>query len=222
MKNNPTRSGGSCSGLCCGRGKETLFAGLWHQNPVAVQILGICSVLAVTTRVENSLVMGGALIFVTAMSNLLVSAMRTRIPLRIRMIVEVGVIATFVIVFDLFLKAFYWEMSGQLGPYVGLIITNCIVMGRAEAFALQNPPFLAFVDGAANGAGYAAVLAVIGFARELIGTGTMQFGGQVLFDLAAWYESNQVFVLPPGAFLGLGFLIALYRWLNPVRGEGAS
>ena len=195
-------------GLCAGRGKQTLKDGLWANNPLAIQILGICSALAVTNRLANALVMGGALIFVTVMSNLLVSLLRKATPRRIRMIAEVAIIATFVILFDQFLKAFYWDMSKQLGPYVGLIITNCIVMGRAEAFALQNPPLLSIVDGFANGLGYAIVLAIIGFFRELIGTGQV-LGHPVL--LADWYTPNQVMILAPGAFFALGFLIALFN-----------
>ena len=210
----------ACGGMCCGRGRKTFVEGLWSNNPIAVQVLGICSVLAVTTRLENSLVMGAALIIVTALSNLVVSALRRTIPRRIRMIIEVGVIATFVIMFDLTLKAYYWDMSKQLGPYVGLIITNCIVMGRAEAFALQNPPLLAVVDGLANGLGYAVVLGIIGVSRELIGSGRIVFAGRTFADLSAMgYEPNQVFILAPGAFLGLGFLIALYTWLRPPAEE---
>ena len=140
-------------GLCGGKGTQTLREGLWSNNPISIQILGICSALAVTNRLENSLVMGAALIFVCVGSNLFVSLLRKVTPRRIRMIAEVAIIATFVILFDQFLKAFYWEMSKRLGPYVGLIITNCIVMGRAEAFALQNPPVVSVVDGAANGLG---------------------------------------------------------------------
>ena len=133
------RPGCAGGGLCCGRGKQTLGEGVWKNNPIAVQMLGICSALAVTNRLENSLVMGLALIFVCVGSNLFVSLLRNITPRKVRMISEVAIIATFVIVFDQLLKAFYWDMSKQLGPYVGLIITNCIIMGRAEAFALQCP-----------------------------------------------------------------------------------
>ncbi|MBN1359044.1 MAG: NADH:ubiquinone reductase (Na(+)-transporting) subunit D [Sedimentisphaerales bacterium] len=190
----------------------TLKDGVWGINPLAIQVLGICSALAVTNRVETSLVMGAALIFVTVGSNLLVSLLRNYTPHRIRMIAEVAIIATFVILFDQFLKAFYWDLSKQLGPYVGLIITNCIVMGRAEAFALQNPPILSMVDGLANGLGYAAILAIIGFWRELLGTGKV-FGLTVLSD--HWYAPNQLMVLAPGAFFMLGAVIALF---NAIRG----
>ena len=199
-------------GLCEGKGLLTLKDGVWHNNPISIQILGICSALAVTNRLENALVMGGALVFVTAMSNLFVSLLRGLTPRRIRMIAEVAIIATFVILFDQFLKAFYWDMSKQLGPYVGLIITNCIVMGRAEAFALQNRPLLSLVDGAANGLGYAFVLAIIGFVRELSGTGKL-FGHPILS--AAWYTPNQLMILAPGAFIALGFVIALLNAVKP-------
>jgi Na+-transporting NADH:ubiquinone oxidoreductase subunit D len=137
--------------MCGGKCRSTLKSGIADENPVIHQVLGICSALAVTSSLENALVMGVALIFVAAMSNFFVSLLRALIPRGIRMIAEVAIIATFVIIFDQFLKAFYWDMSRQLGPYVGLIITNCIIMGRAEAFATQNPPLLSVVDGAANG-----------------------------------------------------------------------
>ncbi len=185
----------------------TFRAGFWGNNPIAVQILGICSALAVTTRLENSLVMGAAVIFVILMSNGLVSLMRRAIPRRIRMITEVALIATFVIVVDQVLKAYYPEMSRRLGPYVGLIITNCIVMGRAEAFALHNRPGLALVDGLANGLGYAFVLAAVGVVREIGGTGQLTWAGRVLFTVPG-YVPNHLFILAPGAFIVLGFLVA--------------
>ena len=200
------------TGLCQGKGLVTLKEGAWSNNPLAIQVLGICSALAVTNRLENSLVMGAALIFVCVGSNLIVSLLRKYTPHRIRMITEVAVIATFVILFDQFLKAYYWEMSKQLGPYVGLIITNCIVMGRAEAFALQNPPVLSVVDGIANGLGYAVVLAIIGFFRELLGAGEI-FGRPVLSE--AWYTPNQIMILAPGAFFALGIVIGIF---NAIKG----
>ena len=202
----------AATGLCGGKGKETFRDGMWTNNPVSIQILGICSALAVTNRLNNSLVMGAALIFVCVGSNLLVSLLRNVTPRRIRMIAEVAIIATFVITFDQYLKGFHPAMSKQLGPYVGLIITNCIVMGRAEAFALQNPPLVAIVDGAANGLGYAVVLAIIGAFRELFGTGKL-LGYPVLS--AEWYTPNQLMILAPGAFIALGFLIALF---NAIKG----
>ena len=205
-KQPPTCLSCGAGGLCGGRGLLTLKDGAWTNNPLAVQILGICSALAVTNRLENSLVMGAALIFVCVGSNLFVSLLRKHTPHRIRMIAEVAIIATFVILFDQLLKAFYWDMSKQLGPYVGLIITNCIVMGRAEAFALQNPPLLSVIDGAANGFGYAVVLAIIGFFRELFGTGQI-FGHVVL--------SSELMILAPGAFFAMGIVIAIF---NAFRG----
>jgi len=198
-------------GLCQGKGMLTLKEGAWANNPLAIQVLGICSALAVTNRLENSLVMGAALIFVCVGSNLIVSILRKCTPHRIRMIAEVAIIATFVILFDQFLKAFYWDMSKQLGPYVGLIITNCIVMGRAEAFALQNPPILSMVDGLANGIGYAVVLAIIGFCRELLGTGEV-LGHKVLSE--GWYTPNQLMVLAPGAFFALGIVIGIFNMIK--------
>ncbi len=198
-------------GLCQGKGIVTLKEGVWANNPLAIQVLGICSSLAVTNRLENSLVMGAALIFVCVGSNLIVSFLRKCTPHRIRMIAEVAIISTFVIVFDQFLKAFYWDMSKQLGPYVGLIITNCIVMGRAEAFALQNPPILSIVDGFANGLGYAVVLAIIGFSRELLGTGEI-FGYPILSG--QWYTPNQIMILAPGAFFALGIVIAIFNLIK--------
>jgi len=188
--------------------------GIYKTNPVTHQVLGICIFLAVTNRVENSLVMGAALIFVLAMSNFFVSALRNLIPSRIRMIAEVAIIATFVIILDQFLRAFYWPMSKQLGPYVALIITNCIVMGRAEAYALQNPPLPSMLDGIANGIGYALILLAIGVFRELIGSGTI-LGYTILQE--AWYERNLIFLLAPGAFFAAGFLIWIMESINPTE-----
>ena len=199
--------------------KSTFVDGVWRNNPIFCQILGICSALAVTTRLENSLVMGVALIFVICGSNLAVSILRHLIPRRIRMIVEVAIIATFVIIFDQFLKGYYWEMSKQLGPYVGLIITNCIVMGRAEAYALHNKTSLSVVDGIANGLGYTVVLAIIGASRELIGTGNI-LGYEVLSD--NWYVPNHFFIYPPGAFIALGLLIWLIRSIRPQEDESSG
>jgi len=215
MANSSPQIGGCGSGICCGKGKETFKAGVWVTNPIAIQILGICSALAVTTTLMNSLVMSIALTFVCVGSNLFVSLLRDVTPRRVRMIAEVAIIATFVIVFDLLLKAFYFEMSEQLGPYVGLIITNCIVMGRAEAFALQNPPVVSMLDGFANGLGYTIVLCAVGFFRELLGAGQL-FGYTIMETTSkgGWYPQNVVMILAPGAFITLGFLIALYNALS--------
>ncbi len=192
--------------------KAILDDGFWKSNPIAVQMLGICSALAVTTRLANSLVMGAALIFVCVGTNLFVSLLRKRMPRRIRMIAEVAIIAAFVIVFDQLLKAYYYPMSKQLGPYVALIITNCIVMGRAEAFALQNKPTPSMLDGLANGLGYTAVLAAVGLLRELLGKGEI-LGYTVLSG--DWYTPNQLMVMAPGAFFALGLLIALMNVIKP-------
>jgi Na+-transporting NADH:ubiquinone oxidoreductase subunit D len=218
MKNDSPSACSACasSGLCGGKGLLTLREGAWTVNPLAIQMLGICSALAVTSRLESSLVMGAALIVVSVGSNLFVSLLRNYTPHRIRMIAEVAIIATFVIIFDQFLKAFYWDMSKQLGPYVGLIITNCIVMGRAEAFALQNPPLLSMVDGLANGLGYAGGLAIIGLVRELLGTGKV-FGHTLLAE--PWYTPNQLMILAPGAFFTLGVVIALFNVLRGPQEE---
>ena len=190
--------------------------GLYKTNPVTHQVLGICIFLAVTNRVGNSLVMGAALIFVLAMSNLFISLLRNQIPNRIRMIAEVAIIATFVILLDQFLKAFYWDMSQRLGPYVALIITNCIVMGRAEAYATQNPPIPSMVDGIANGLGYAIILLIIGVFRELIGSGSL-LGYTILSE--AWYTRNVLFLLAPGAFVTAGFLIWVFNTINPTQSD---
>ncbi len=208
-----TGSGGRAgTGLGAGKGREILKDGLYKTNPVIHQVLGICIFLAVTNRVENSLVMGVALTFVLAMTNLFVSLLRNQIPTRIRMIAEVAIIATFVIVLDQLLRAFYFSMSKQLGPYVGLIITNCIVMGRAEAFALQNPPLPSLVDGIANGLGYALILLLIGIFRELLGAGTL-LGFTILSE--NWYPRNLILLLAPGAFFAAGFLIWIIETVNP-------
>lgn len=202
--------GPACGGKCGTAWKD----GVLSNNPIIFQVIGICSCLAVTNRVQTALVMGGALIFVTALSNLFISALRDLIPRRIRMIAEVAIIATFVIVFDQLLRAFYWDVSKQLGPYVGLIITNCIVMGRAEAFAMQNKPWVSFVDGVANGVGYALILLMIALVREPLGSGTL-LGFTVLAP--SWYEKNLVFVLAPGAFFTAGCLIWAINALLPAK-----
>lgn len=214
MDKKPMLRGACAGGLCGGKCRSTMEDGIIKSNPVIHQVLGICSALAVTNRLENALVMGAALIFVIAMSNMSVSLLRTLMPRRIRMIVEVAIIATFVILFDQFLKAFYWEMSKQLGPYVGLIITNCIVMGRAEAFATQNPPLVSAVDGIANGIGYAIILALIAISRELLGAGTLM-GYTILSP--SWYQPNILMVLAPGAFFSAGFLIWIINAIRPTE-----
>lgn len=218
MSNANTRlAPAQAGGISKAKYRETFFDGVYNSNPVTVQVLGICIFLAVTTRVENALVMGAALTFVLGMTNLFVSLLRNSIPRRIRMITEVAIIATFVIFIDQFLRAFYWDMSKQLGPYVALIITNCIVMGRAEAFAMQNPPAISVVDGVANGIGYLFILLSISIIRELIGSGSL-LGFTILPDQI--YQRNLVFILAPGAFFSAGFLIWILNGINQPKKEG--
>jgi Na+-transporting NADH:ubiquinone oxidoreductase subunit D len=183
--------------------KTIFLEGLWGNNPIARQILGICSALAVTNLMKNSLVMGLGLVFVTAFSELTVSLIRQWTPKHIRMMVQVLIISAYVILVDIFLKAYFPDISTALGPYVGLIITNCIIMGRCEAFAQANPPHIAFIDGIAMGTGYTLVLLTIAFVRELLGFGTL-FGIQILGD--SWV-SWSIMIMPPGAFFMLGILI---------------
>lgn len=178
---------------------------LWDDNPVFKQILGICSALAVTNLMMNSLIMGLGLIFVTGLSSFTISFIRQFTPKHIRMMVQVLIISAYVIIVDIFLKANMPEMSKALGPYVGLIITNCIIMGRAEAYAQQNPPLLSMIDGIAAGAGYTIVLLVIAFFRELMGFGTI-FGIEVLGD---WWTPWTIMIMPPAAF----FLLAIIIWV---------
>jgi len=179
------------------------------NNPIAVQVLGICSALAVTTRVDKAVVMGVGVILVTAFANLAVSMVRNHTPSAIRIIVQLAIIASLVIVVDQFLKAFLFELSLELSVFVGLIITNCIVMGRAEGYAMQNPPWLSFLDGIGNGLGYALVLLLVAVARELLGAGKI-LGVTVLpvQSDGGWYEPNGLMLLAPSAL----FIIALLIW----------
>ena len=188
-----------------GQYKKTFLAPLGKDNPVFVQILGICSTLAVTNKLENTMVMSLGVIFTLALSSWTLSVIRKWIPSRIRMMVETMVIATFVIIVDIALKAYYPEMWKSLGPYVGLIITNCIVMGRIEAFALQNKPMLSLVDGISSGIGYAYVLLAIAFVRELLGTGSL-WGFQIL---GSWWTNWSIMIMPPGGF----FMLAIFLWI---------
>jgi Na+-transporting NADH:ubiquinone oxidoreductase subunit D len=185
--------------------KRVFFEDLGLNNPVFAQILGICSTLAVTNVLKNTVVMCVGLIFTTALSNLTVSMMREYIPARIRMMVETLIIAAYVIIVDIMLKAYLPDVSRQLGPYIGLIITNCIIMGRAEAFALSNPPFLSFLDGIASGFGYSYVLIIIAVVRELMGSGSI-WGIRVLGD---WWTNWSIMVMAPGAF----FVLAIFIWV---------
>ena len=189
--------------------KETLTAPIFKNNPIALQILGICSALAVTSSLQVTLVMCVALTAVTAFSNLFVSSIRRHIPSSIRIIVQMVIIASLVIVVDQFLKAYAYAISKQLSVFVGLIITNCIVMGRAEAFAMKNPPVASFIDGIGNGLGYSVVLIVVAVVRELFGAGKLM--GYEILPLVTdggWYNPNGLLLLPPSAF----FLIGLFIW----------
>jgi len=191
-----------------GKAKKVFLSGIGANNPIFVQVLGICSTLAVTNVLKNTVVMVMGLLFVTSLSNFTVSLIRNYLPSRIRMMVETLIIAAYVIIVDIILKAYVPDISRQLGPYVGLIITNCIVMGRAEAFALSNPPGLSIVDGLSSGLGYAYVLVIIAFFRELLGSGSI-WGIRVLGD---WWTNWSIMVMPPGAF----FMLAIFIWV--VRG----
>ena len=193
---------------------KILLDPLFDNNPIALQVLGICSALAVTTKLETSIVMALAVIAVTALSNFFVSMLRNLIPSSIRIIVQLTIIASLVIVTDQILQAFVYDVSKQLSVFVGLIITNCIVMGRAEAFAMQNPPVDSLLDGIGNGLGYSVVLLLVGFFRELLGSGEL-LGYRVLpvVSHGGWYQPNGLMVLSPGAFFLIGFFIwALRTW----------
>ncbi len=206
--------------------KEPLFSSknlklitdpLGSQNPITVQVLGICSALAVTAKLEPSIVMSFSVIFVTVFSNLIISLLRNTIPSRIRIIVQLVVVASLVIVVDQILKAYAYEVSKQLSVFVGLIITNCIIMGRLEAFALGNKPWPAVLDGLGNGAGYGLILVIVGFVRELFGSGTLTLPGlgtlQVVPEIFyKWgYVDNGFMILPPMALIVVGIIIWVQR-----------
>ena len=194
--------------------KDILLDPLFNNNPIALQILGICSALAVTSSMKVSFVMCIALTAVAAFSNLFVSLIRNQIPSSIRIIVQMTIIASLVIVVDQILKAVAYDISKQLSVFVGLIITNCIVMGRAEAFAMKNPPLPSFMDGLGNGLGYSLILMIVAFFRELFGAGTLW--GIVILPTTTkggWYVANGMMLMPPSAFFIIGLLIwALRSW----------
>ena len=188
--------------------KEIVLSPIFNNNPITLQILGICSALAVTTGMQTALVMTIAVTLVTAFSNLFVSLIRNQIPGSIRIIAQMTIIASLVIVVDQLLKAFAYDVSKQLSVFVGLIITNCIVMGRAEAFAMKNPPKESFMDGIGNGLGYGLILMVVAFFRELIGSGKLF--GITIFETVnngGWYYPNGLMLLAPSAFFLIGLLI---------------
>jgi len=201
------------------KASETLLEPIFQRNPIGAQMLGICSALAVTTKLSTSLTMCVAVTFVLVCSNALLSAIRHFVPSSIRMIVQMTIIASLVILVDQCLKAFAYDLSKQLSVYVGLIITNCIIMGRAEAFAMKNGVGMSLLDGLGNGIGYSFVLLVVGGARELIGSGTL-LGYTVLTTTAdgGWYTTNGLFLLSPSAF----FLIGLLIWALEYRRQTAA
>ena len=196
--------------------KKLLIEPLRKTNPVMVLVLGICSCLAVTAKLKPALVMGASVTVVTAFSNLIISFLRKGIPSRIRIIVQLVVVSTLVILVDQFLKAFAYDVSKQLSVYVGLIITNCIIMGRLEAFALSHGPGESFLDGLGNGLGYSLILIIVAFFRELLGSGTL-LGYQVIPQ--SWYEAgyqnNGLMILPPMALIVIGIII----WINNSKTE---
>jgi len=193
---------------------------LMDNNPIATQVLGICSALAVTVQLQTAIVMSLAVISVVAFSNVLISLIRNKVPSNIRIIVELAIIATLVILVDQILKAYLYDISKQLSVFVGLIITNCIVLGRAEAFALQNKPWPSFLDGIGNGLGYSMILITVAFGRELLGSGSL-FGFQVIPDAAyaAGYQNMGLMVLAPGAFILLGLIIWVQRTITGTVSE---
>ncbi|MDO9949945.1 NADH:ubiquinone reductase (Na(+)-transporting) subunit D [Glaesserella parasuis] len=200
--------------------KDLLLSPVVNNNPIALQILGICSALAVTTKLETAVVMGIAVSFVIGFSSMFIAMIRNYIPNSIRIIVQMAIIASLVILVDQLLRAYAYDLSKQLSVFVGLIITNCIVMGRAEAFAMKSGPVESFVDGIGNGLGYGAILVIVAFIRELIGSGKL-FGMTVFQSVqdGGWYQANGLFLLAPSAFFIIGFLIWGLRTWKPEQVE---
>ena len=200
--------------------KNLLLSPIVDNNPIALQILGICSALAVTTQLKTAVVMAIAVSLVTAFSSMFISMIRNYIPNSIRIIVQMAIIASLVILVDQVLRAYAYELSKQLSVFVGLIITNCIVMGRAEAFAMKSGPIESFVDGIGNGLGYGAMLVIVAFLRELIGSGKL-FGVTIFQTIqdGGWYQANGLFLLAPSAFFSIGFVIWAIRTWKPEQVE---
>lgn len=200
--------------------KELLFAPLLSNNPIALGVLGVCSALAVTVQLKNVLVMCAAVTAVTALANMFVSLIRNYIPNSIRIIVQMTIIASLVIVAEQFLKAFVFDQWKTMAVYVGLIITNCIVMGRTEAFGMKNGPIASFLDGIGNGLGYSLILIIVGFFRELFGSGAL-LGFQIFetTNNGGWYQPNGLMLLPPSAFFIIGFIIWVIRQRDPSQNE---
>jgi Na+-transporting NADH:ubiquinone oxidoreductase subunit D len=196
--------------------RDVLFDPIFNRNPIGLLVLGICSALAVTSKLETAIVMSISVIAVIAVSNALVSIIRVQLTASIRMFVQITIIASLVIMVDQILQAFLFEISKQLSIFVSLIVTNCIVMGRAEGFAMSNRPWLSFVDGVGNGLGYSVILIAVAFVRELFGSGSL-FGVQLLALKAdgGWYEPNGLMMLPPSAFFIIGLLIFAIRAWKP-------
>lgn len=202
------------------RKRDVLLDPIFSNNPIALQILGICSALAITTRLDTTLTMCAAVIFVLVFSNFFVSTIRRIVPSNIRIIVQMTIITSLVIVVDQVLQAFAFQLSRELSVFVGLIITNCIVMGRAEAFAMKHPPVMSAIDGLGNALGYSVVLVAVGFTRELLGSGSV-LGWQVLPLVAedGWYQPNGLMLLPPSAFFLIGFFIWVLRSVKTAQVE---
>ena len=202
--------------------RDVLIDPLFDNNPIALQVLGICSALAVTTQLKPTLVMCAAVIFVVACSNASVSLIRSQIPSRIRIIVQMTIIASLVIVVDQVIQAYAFSVSQQLSVFVGLIITNCIVMGRAEGFAMKNGVAVSFMDGLGNGLGYSLILLLVAFVRELFGSGKL-YGVTVLplTTEGGWFEANGLLLLPPSAFFLIGLAIWALRTWKPEQVEGS-
>ena len=204
------------------KAKDVLFNPVFNDNPIALQILGICSALAVTTKLETAVTMCLAVFFVLSLSNTAVSLIRNYIPSSIRIIVQMTIIASLVIVVDQVIQAYAFSVSQQLSVFVGLIITNCIVMGRAEGFAMKNGVALSFMDGLGNGLGYSLILLLVAFVRELFGSGKL-YGITVLplTTEGGWYEANGLLLLPPSAFFLIGLTIWALRTWKPEQVEGS-
>lgn len=203
--------------------KEVLFGPIFDNNPIALQVLGICSALAVTVSMVNTMVMCAAVIFVTAFSNLFVSLLRHVMPSSIRIIIQMTIIASLVILVDQLIQAYAYEVSQRLSVFVGLIITNCIVLGRAEGFALQNGPYISFLDGLGNGLGYSILLLLVAFIREPLGAGTLM--GYTIFPSVndgGWYVGNGLMLLAPSAFFIIGLTIWALRAWKPAQVEPAD
>ncbi len=200
--------------------KELLLRSIFRRNPIALLVLGICSALAVTGQMSTAFVMSICVILVTAFSNLTISIVRFQIPNTVRIGIQIMVIATLVIIVDQVLKAFFFELSKQLSIFVGLIITNCIIMGRAEGFAMSNPPIASFLDGIGNGLGYGFILMSVAFVRELFGSGSL-FGFEILklTTNGGWYVANGMLVLPASGFFLIALIIWILRSVDPAQQE---